>query len=159
MPLKIRWTKKEYLGTALMLFGGCGLFQLFFIFVAQYYLSIGNYVVIILIPIGVTFGLFYCSTIIFDSYAQVDRRKKIKTQFEKSGLKKKKSKKILNFPVSKPLLIIYAIFIPGFFISYFICNLFLNNIISFMIAENLPTIVSFFVANLIEKNYAKVQRI
>ncbi|MFX1395116.1 MAG: hypothetical protein ACFFAH_16305, partial [Promethearchaeota archaeon] len=78
MPLRIRWAQKEYFGVALMLFGGCGLIQLFFIFVAQYFLSIGNYLVVILIPIGATFALFYTSTIIFDSYAQVQRKRKIK---------------------------------------------------------------------------------
>ncbi len=157
MPLRIRWKSKEYLCIALMLFGSCGLFQLFFIFVAQYLLGIGNYYVVILIPIGITFALFYCTTIIFESFAQVERRRKIK-RFKKLRIKREKLRKLLEFPIVRPLLITFAIFSPLFFISYFICNLLLNNIVSFIIAENLPTIICFLIANLIEKNYGRIRR-
>ena len=51
MPLRIRWSSKEYMGIALMLLGGCGGVQLLFIAIAQYILSIGNFIVLILIPI------------------------------------------------------------------------------------------------------------
>ncbi len=159
MPLKIRWSQKEYLSIALMLLGGCGLFQVLFIFIAQYLLSVGNYLVVILIPIAVTFGLFYASTIIFDSYAQVERRKKIKRQFQKSIFKKEKIIRFLTFPITRPLLIVFAIFTGFFFSSYFICILYLDNVTSFLIAENLSTIACFFVANIIEKNYGRVRKL
>ena len=158
MPLRIRWAQKEYFGIALMLFGGCGIIQVFFIFVAQYFLSIGNYLVIILIPTGATFALFYASIVIFDSYAQVQRKRKIKRRFAKKIFDKARFKKYLEFPVVRPLLIIFLIFTPLFFIAYFISNIWFNNIISFIIAENIGTIICILVSNLIEKYYAKVQR-
>ena len=157
MPLKIRWAQKDYLSIALMLFGACGLFQAIIIFIAQYFLSIGNFLVIIIIPIGVTIALFYCSIIIFDSFAQVERRRKIRSQFRKLS-ENKKLKKFLLFPIVRPLLILFSIFTALFLASYFISYLYLTNIISFIIAENIGTFVCLLVANLIEKSYGKVQR-
>jgi hypothetical protein len=158
MPLKIRWTKKEYFSLALMLLGACGLFQALIIFISQYFLSLGNHLVLILIPIFVTLALFYASTIIFESFAQVERRQKIKRQFQKSVFRREKLIRFMNFPITKPMLIIIAIFIPLFLSSYFISILYVNNIISFLIAENMSTIVCFLVANLIEKRHGRVQK-
>ena len=158
MPLKIRWIKREYFGIALMLFGLCAIFQAFYIFIAQYFLSIGNYLVIILIPIGVIFALFYCSIIIFESYAQVQRSRKIKRGFAKRIIDKVRFRKFLQFPVVRPLLIIFAIFSVFFFPSYFISIIWFNNIYSFVIAEVLGAIACIFVANIMEKHYAKIQR-
>ena len=158
MPLKIRWTQKEYFGTGLILLGACGLFQVFIIFIAQYLLSIGNYVVIILLPIGVSIVLFYVSTIIFDSYAQIKRRAKIKHQFKKGKSGRLGIRRILDSDIVKPVLIIIVIFTPLFFIFYFISQIWFNNIISFIIAENVGTIVCVFVSNIIERRYARVQR-
>ena len=158
MPLRIRWGQKEYLSIAFMLFGACGLFQVFYIFIAQYFFGIGNYVVVILIPLGVTFALFYASTVIFDSYAQVKRRKKLKQRFAKSIFGKERVKRFLEFPVVRPLLIIFIVFSACFFPSYYISQVYFNTIISFIIAENIGTIVCILVANLIEKVYGRVQR-
>lgn len=141
-----------------MLFGACGLFQVFIIFISQYFLSVGNYLIIVLIPVVVTVALFYASTIIFESYAQVERRQKIKKQFQKSITKREKLKRFLRFPITKPLLIIFSIFSASFFSSYFISNIYLNNIISFLIAENVATIICFLSANLIEKQYGRVRK-
>ena len=157
MPLNIRWSQKDYLSIALMLFGACGIFQVVIIFIAQYFLSIGNILVIVLIPIGVTVALFYCSIIIFDSFAQVERRRKIKSQFQKSSYYTK-LKKFLYFPIIRPLLIIFTIFIAIFLASFSISFFYLNNTLSLIIAENLATFVCLLVANLIEKSYGKVQR-
>jgi hypothetical protein len=155
MPLKIRWVQKDYFSIGLMLFGACGLFQALIIFIAQFFFSIGNYLVIILIPIGVTIALFYCTTIIYDSFSQVERRKKISKQFQKF-IQIKKIKRILLFPIARPILIVVIVFITIFFSSYFISFIYLNNIYSFIIAENLATIICLLTANAIEKNYAKV---
>ena len=157
MPLNIRWVQKDYLSIALMLFFACGIFQAAIIFVAQYLFGIGNILVVVIIPIGVTIALFYCSIIIFDSFAQVERRKKIKSQFQKSS-QFSKIKKILFFPIIRPLLIIFTIFIAIFLASYFIIFFYLNPIFSFIIAENIAAFVCLLVANLIEKSYGKVQR-
>jgi hypothetical protein len=157
MPLNIRWSQRNYLSIALMLFGACGIFQVVIIFIAQYFLSIGNTLVIVLIPIGVTVALYYCSIIIFDSFAQVERRRKIKSQFQKSSYYTK-LKKFLYFPIIRPLLIIFTIFIAIFLASFSISFFYLNNTFSFIIAENLATFVCLLVANLIEKSYGKVQR-
>ena len=158
MPLKIRWLKREYSGIALMLFGLCAIFQAFYIFIAQYFLSIGNYIVIIVIPVGVIFALFYCSIIIFESFAQVQRSRKITRRFAKRITEKARLRKALQFPVVRPILIIIAIFSVFFFPSYFISIIWFNNLYSFIIAEFMGAIACIFVANIIERHYAKIQR-
>lgn len=158
MPLRFRWSSKEYISIAIMLFGACGLFQVFFIFVAQYILGVGNHLVVILIPIGATVALFFGVVIIFESFAQVERRKKLKSQFTKSRQNISKIQKILYFPIVRPLTITFPVFTILFFSTYGICYTFLNNILSFVIAENLATVSSLLIANFIEKKYGKIQR-
>jgi hypothetical protein len=157
MPLNIRWRQKDYLGIALMLFGACGLFQAGIIFIAQFAFSIGNLLVITIIPIGVSIALFYCSIIVFDAFAQVERRAKIRSQFRKLR-ENRKLRKFLLFPIVRPLLILFSIFMGVFLLSFGISYFYLTNIISFIIAENISTFVCMLVANLIEKSYGKVQR-
>ncbi|MFW9877004.1 MAG: hypothetical protein ACFFG0_28245 [Candidatus Thorarchaeota archaeon] len=158
MPIRIRWKSKEYFGIALLLLGMCGIIQLFFIYIGQYFLAIGNYFVVILIPIGITLATFYASIIIFESYAQVERREKLRSQFRKSKTYSSRLKQILDFPITKPLIIIFGIFTPIFFMTFFICTLFMNNTISFLTAENFSAIICLLIANLIEKNYGRVKR-
>ena len=158
MPIRFRWTSKEYIPIALMLFGACGLFQALFIFIAQYFLGVGNYIVIILIPIGATIALFFGVVLIFESFIQVEKRKKLKTQFQKSRKQTSKLRNFLYFPVVRPLIIVFPIFAAIFFITFVISLTFLDNVISFLIAENLATLISLLVANFIEKKYAKIQR-
>ncbi|NHJ23611.1 MAG: hypothetical protein EAX89_03490 [Candidatus Lokiarchaeota archaeon] len=158
MPLRFRWTSKEYLPIALMLFGVCGLFQVLFVFIAQYFLSVGNYIVIILIPIGISIALFFGNIIIFESFAQIERKKVLKNQYYKSRSNISKLKIILQFPIIRPLTITFPTFAALFFISFSISTLIINNTISFIVAENVAALVCLLIANLIEKNYAKVQR-
>ncbi|MFX1375290.1 MAG: hypothetical protein ACFFA0_05715 [Promethearchaeota archaeon] len=158
MPIRIRWKSKEYFGIGLLLLGMCGVLQLLLIYIGQYFLGIGNYFVVILIPIGITLATFFAAEIVFESYAQVERREKLRSQFRKSKTYSSKLKQFLNFPITKPLIIIYAVFLSIFFITYFICTLFLNNTISFLTAENTSAIICLLIANLIEKNYGRVQR-
>ncbi len=158
MPIRIRWKSKEYFGIGLLLLGMCGMFQLFFIFVGQYFLGIGNYFVVILLPIGIWAALFFATTIIFESYAQVERREKLRSQFKKSGSKHSTVTKFLIFPITKPMLIIFILFNVFFFSSFFICYLFLNSTLSFLLAENISAIVCLLVANLIERNYGRITR-
>ncbi|MHA1687986.1 MAG: hypothetical protein ACTSUN_01385, partial [Promethearchaeota archaeon] len=143
MPIRIPWTSKdsrEYLGIGLMLLGVCGLIQVFIIFIAQYFLSIGNYLVVILVPIGVSVALFFSSLIIFESFAEVERRKKLKDQYRMEKRARTFVMKLLFYPITRPVLVILFVFLPTFFITYAICILFLDNIFSFVIAENLSTI-------------------
>lgn len=158
MPIRIRWLSREYFGIGLLLLSICGIFQLLFIFIGQYFLEMGNHIVVILIPIGIWIALFFAALIIFESYAQVERREKLSSRFRKSVFKSSKLKKFLNFPITKPLLIIFILFNVFFFSSFFICVLFLNNSIAFLIAENLSAIFCLLVANLIERNYGRVKR-
>ena len=158
MPIRFRWTSKEYIPIALMLFGACGLFQALFIFIAQYFLGVGNYIVIVLIPIGATIALFFGVVLIFESFVQVEKRKKLKTQFQKTRTETSKLKKFLFFPVVRPLIIVFPIFAATFFITFGICLTFLDNVLSFVFSENIATLISLLVANFIEKKYAKVQR-
>lgn len=158
MPIRIRWKSKENLGIGLLILGMSGIIQLFFIFIGQYFLEIGNYFVVILIPLGITVAIFFATMIIFESYAQVERREKLRSQFRKSKITISKLKKILNFPITKPLIIVFAVFSSFFFITFFICNSFLDNTFSFIIAENLSAVVCLLIANFIEKRYGKVQR-
>ena len=158
MPIRFRWTSKEYIPIAFMLFGACGIFQVLFVFLAQYILGVGNYLVVVLIPIGATIALFFGVVIIFESFVQVEKRKKLKSQFQKSRLESSKFRKILYFPIIRPIIIVFPIFAIVFISSYGISLIFLDNVMSFLIAENLATILSLLIANLIEKNYAKIQR-
>jgi len=158
MPIRFRWTSKEYVPIALMLFGACGIFQVLFIFLAQYILGVGNYVVVILIPIGTTIALFFGVVIIFESFVQVENRKKFKNQFQKSRLESSKFRKILYFPIIRPIIIVFPVFAVIFISTYGISLIFLDNVIAFLIAENLATLISLLIANLIEKKYAKIKR-
>ncbi|MFO8018665.1 MAG: hypothetical protein R6U96_08525 [Promethearchaeia archaeon] len=158
MPIRIRWASKEYIGIALMLLGGCGFIQLFIILLSQFVLNVQNYLVIIIIPIGSIFAIFFGSTIIYESFAQVKRRKNLKNQFRKSKIENKIVKRILRFPVSKPLFLTLIIFTVLYFSSFFIVNVFLNNLFSFIVGENVGTIGCLLIANLLEKNYARVRR-
>ncbi len=158
MPIRFRWTSKEYIPIALMLFGACGIFQVLFIFLAQYILGVGNYVVVILIPIGTTIALFFGVVIIFESFVQVEKRKKFRNQFQKSRLESSKFQKILYFPIIRPIIIVFPIFAIIFICTYGICLIFLDSVIAFLISENLATLISLLIANLIEKKYAKIKR-
>ena len=158
MPIRFRWSSKEYMPIALMLLGACGIFQALFIFLAQFILGVGNYVVVILIPIGTTIALFFGVVIIFESFIQVEKRKKNKSQFQKSRLELSKFRKILYFPVIRPIIIVFPIFTAIFISTYGISLIFLDNVMSFLISENVAAIISLLIANLIEKKYAKVYR-
>ncbi|MFX0136992.1 MAG: hypothetical protein ACFFDN_25365 [Candidatus Hodarchaeota archaeon] len=158
MPIRIRWLSKEYFGIGLLLLSVCGIFQLFFIFIGQYFLAMGNHVIVILIPLGIWVALFFAALIIFESYAQVERREKLKSRFRKTTIKSSKLKKILNFPITKPLLIIFILFNAFFFSIFFIFVLFLSNSMSFLLAEVLSAVFCLLIANLIEKNYGRVKR-
>jgi len=158
MPIRIRWLSKEYFGIGLLLLSMCGIFQLFFIYIGQFFLAMGNHLVVILIPLGIWVALFFAALIIFESYAQVERREKLKSRFRKSTIKSSKLKKILDFPITKPLLIIFILFNAFFFISFFIFVLFLSNSMAFLVAEILSAVFCLLIANLIEKNYGRVKR-
>ncbi len=158
MPIRVRWKSKEYFGIGILLLGMSGLIQLFFIFIGQYFLEIGNYFVVILIPIGITIAIFFATLIIFESYAQIERREKLRSQFRKSMINATKLEKFLNFPITKPLLIVFVVFTSFFFITFFICIIFLDNTFSFIIAENLSAVICLLIASFVEKIYGKVQR-
>jgi hypothetical protein len=151
MPLRIRWKSKDYIGIALMLLGACGLFQAIFILLGQVYLGVNSYFVMILIPIAIVFALFYGTIIIFESYAQVRRREKLRSQFHKKG-EKPVFKKFFSFPITKPLLIIFSVFVGFFFLFYFILNAFIDEFsLPFVIAENVAAVACLVIANAIER--------
>jgi len=158
MPIRFRWTSKEYLPIALMLFGACGIFQVLFIFLAQFILGVGNYLVVIIIPTGTTIALFFGLVIVFESFVQVEKRKKSRSQFHKSRIELSKFRKLLYFPIIRPIIIVFPIFTAIFFSTYGICLIFLDNVIAFLISENLAVIISLLIANLIEKKYARINR-
>jgi len=158
MPIRFRWTSKEYMPIALMLFGACGIFQVLFIFLAQFVLGVGNYLVVILIPVGTTIALFFGVVIIFESFVQVEKRKKMRSQFQKSRIDVSKFRTILYFPIIRPIIIVFPVFAVIFFSTYGISLFFLDNVIAFLISENLAVLISLFIANVIEKKYAKINR-
>jgi hypothetical protein len=141
-----------------MLLGVCGLFQTLFVFIAQYFLGVGNYIVVILIPVGATIALFFGVILIFESFVQVERRKQLKTQFKKSRQAGSKFRSFLRFPIVRPIIVVFPIFTALFFTSYGICITFLDNVIAFLISENIATLVSLLIANFIEKKYAKIKK-
>ncbi len=157
MPLKIRWKSKEYLCFGLMLLGAVGLFQTLFIFLAQIIFGVTNYFVLILIPVGVIFALLYGTIIIFETYAQVRRRKKLRSQFH-SKKEEELYKKILKFPITKPILIMFGSFFLFFLMSYGISVLFVDAQLSFVIAENVATVLFLLLSNWIEIYFARARR-
>jgi hypothetical protein len=159
MPIKIRWTSKEYFGIGLLLLGMSGISQLYFIYIGQYFLALGSHLVAILIPIGIWVAFFYATLIIFESYAQVERRQKLRSRFRKRIDKSSKLKKFLDFPITKPLLIVFVLFNIFFFTTFFISASFLTNSMAFLTAEILSAISCLLIANLIERNYGRVKRL
>ncbi len=159
MPIRIRWTSKEYFGSLLLLLGMSGISQLYFIYIGQYFLSMGNHIVAILIPIGIWVALFYATLIIFESYAQVERREKLRSRFRKTLSKSSKLRRFLDFPITKPILIVFILFNVFFFITFFTSVLFLDNSMAFLTAEVIGAIFILLVANLIERNIGRVRRI
>ncbi len=158
MPIRFRWTSKEYMPIALMLFGACGIFQVLFIFLAQFILGVGNYLVVILIPVGTTIALFFGVVIIFESFVQVEKRKKMRSQFQKSRMGVSKFRRILYFPIIRPIIIVFPVFAVIFFSTYGISLIFLDNVLAFLISENVAVLISLIIANIIEKKYAKINR-
>jgi hypothetical protein len=158
MPLKIRWSSKEYISIALILLGSCGLFQVLIIAISQYLLSVGNYLIITIVPFGTIFALYFASLMIYEAFAQVDRKDKIKRQYIKSRSYSSKMKAILNNSIARPLMINFAFFTTFFFITFFISLSFNNNQISFLVAEITAGVLCLLIANYFEKNYAKVRR-
>ncbi len=158
MPIRIRWTSKEYFGATLILLAMNGMIQLFFIFIGQYVLEMGNHIILILIPIGVWVAIFFASLIIFESYAQVERREKLKSRFSKKIAKYSTIKKFLDFHLTKPLLIVFIVFNGFFFSSFFISTLFLDKAMSFLTAEIISAISCLLIANIIERNYGRIHR-
>ncbi len=160
MPLRIRWKSDEYLPFALLMLGACGLLQVLFVFIAQYFLRIGDYLIIVVIPIAITGALFLSTKILFEGYAQVKRRRKLKNQFKKKGSLDSKTQKILAFPISKPIIIIFALFTGSFIATYAICAAAasLDVILSFLISENVGAVVCIFFADYFERYYAKIRK-
>jgi len=159
MPIRIRWTSKEYFGILLLLLGMSGISQLYFIYMGQYFLSMGNHIVAVVIPIGIWLALFYATLIIFESYAQVERREKLRSRFRKTISRSTKFKKFLDFPITKPLLITFILFNIFFFSTFFISVLFLSHSMAFLTAEVISAIICLLFANLIERNYGRVRRL
>ena len=143
---------------ALMLFGACGIFQVLFIFLAQFILGVGNYLVVILIPVGTTIALFFGVVIIFESFVQVEKRKKKISQIQKSRMGVSKFRRILYFPIIRPIIIVFPVFAVIFFSTYGISLIFLDNVLAFLISENVAVLISLIIANIIEKKYAKINR-
>jgi hypothetical protein len=158
MPLKIRWTSKEYIHFAILLFSACGLFQVLYIYLGQYILDVGNYIVVILIPTGVVVALFFASIIIFEAFAQVERNARLRRQFKKSKGYSSRMKSFLYFPIVRPLFITFIFFTVFFFVIYSISLIFLSPQNSYLLAEVSSGIICLLIANLFEKNYAKVRR-
>jgi len=153
MPLRIRWKSKDYIGIALILIGACGLLQAIFILIGQVFLGVNNYFVMIIIPIGIMIALFYGTIIIFESYAQIKRREELRRQFH-ARREKTIFKKFINFPVTKPLLIMTSVFVLFFIIFYLILNIFLEGQLSFVFAETISVIFFLLISNAIERYYA-----
>jgi hypothetical protein len=158
MPLKIRWSSKEYIHYAILLFAASGLFQVLYIFLGQYLLDVGSYVIVIIIPTGVVVALFFASIIIFEAYAQVERSERLRRQFKKAKGYSSRIKSFLYYPIVRPLLITFIFFTVFFFIIYSISLIFMSPQGSYLLAEISSGIGCLLIANGFEKNYAKVRR-
>ena len=158
MPLKIRWSSKEYIHYAILLFAASGLFQVLYIYLGQYLLDVGNYVIVVIIPTGVVVALFFASIIIFEAYAQVERNERLRRQFKKSKGYSSRIRSFLYFPIVRPLLLTFIFFTIFFFVFYSISLILVSTQDSFLIAEIGAGIACLLIANVFEKNYAKVRR-
>jgi hypothetical protein len=158
MPIRFNWSSKEYIPIAFIFFGISGLFQALLVFISQYLLGVGNHLVVILIPIGITIALYFGDIIIFESFAQVERKKRLKSQFSKGRFNISKFRKLVSYPLTRPIAILLPVFTIIFFIVYFISVVFLNRIGSFILAENIAAVICLLIANLVEKKYARIQR-
>ncbi|TXT55083.1 MAG: conserved membrane protein of unknown function [Promethearchaeota archaeon] len=158
MPIRIRWLSKDRLGIALMFLGACGLFQVLFIFIAQYLAKVGNYLVLIVIPMGVTLALFFSAIIIYESFIQIKRREKLRSPYKKADTIEKKLIKFLSFPIVRPILIIIGVFTAFYLISFFVSLAFFPNLIAFVLAENIAAVSALLIANYIETRYAKIRK-
>ena len=158
MPIRFNWSSREYISIALIFFGISGLFQTLLVFIAQYLLGVGNHLVVILIPMGITVALYFGDIIIYESFAQVERKKRLKSQFNKARFDISKFRKLLTYPLTRPLAILLPLFTIIFFIVYFISVVFLNRIGSFILGENVAAVICLLIANLIEKKYARIRR-
>lgn len=157
--MPIRWISKENIGIALILLGACGFLQIFYVFISQYFLSVGSYLVIVIISSGATVCLFFASIVLYESFDQISRRKNLKSQFHRFQKEHPAFQKFLDFPITKPLILISIVFSLMFIISFPISNIYLDSKMSYIMAENIGVIVCLFVANFIEKNYARLKRI
>jgi cobalamin synthase len=155
MPIRIRWTQGKHLGLGLMIIGLCGLFQVIFVAFAQYLFLIGSLYAVLLIPLGAVIGLVLASVMIFESFADVERRQKIKSQFRKKQYKKTT---FWSFPIVKPLVICFITFTLVFILAYLLSILTLTPFQSFLIAENIATMASIVFAYYIERYWAKIKR-
>ncbi|MHA1509293.1 MAG: hypothetical protein ACTSO6_11385 [Promethearchaeota archaeon] len=82
----------------------------------------------------------------------------MRSQFQKSRVGSSKFRAILYFPIIRPILIVFPVFTVIFFSTYGISLIFLDNVLAFLISENLAALISLLIANLIEKKYAKINR-
>ncbi len=157
MSLKISWKSKENLGTALIFLGASGLLQTLFILIAQYGFQVGNYVAVIIVPIGVSLTLYLSLIVTFEVFAQLERKAKILKPFQKKKTKKRqKIKSLFNNSILKPVLIIFSCFTGISLATYAISIILVNSFISFLIAENLAAVLCIIIANYFEKYYAGI---
>ena len=138
--------------------GACGLFQVLYIFLGQYFWNVGNYVIVIAIPTGLVVTLFFASIIIFEAFAQVERNQRLRRQYKKSKGYSSRIKSFFYFPIVRPLIITFIAFTIFFFVTYSISLIFLTSQISYVIAQVVSGIACLLIANYFEKNYAKVRR-
>ncbi|QEE17698.1 hypothetical protein DSAG12_03536 [Promethearchaeum syntrophicum] len=158
MPIKLNWIKGKNLGLSLIFLGMMTLLQVLFILIAQYALSIGSIYSVILVPIGVIIATFYATLVIFESKTEMSQYRgnfqKRKQKTQKKAQKSNKLKEILskiNWVYARPVLIIAAIFIGGFWITYLIIfSLFEDQTVVYVIAEIVGAILSLVFATYIE---------
>ena len=154
MPLKLNWVRGKYLGVTLLFTGAMGLVQaLIIVPFAQYGVDVGSLYVIIMVPIICTFLLTYSAQILYESYAQVPKKRppRVKKWHDKV-------RKFLRRELVRPSFIVIVSFLLLFFIFYGIFSG-LKSVNSFLIAENVGAIGALILATVLEKRIVPPERI
>ncbi len=157
MPRKnqgILWMSKDFIYINLIILSLCGFFQFFILLLSNYFFKIEYYSMVISLVIGVTLPMFWASDNILQTYMKYDQRFQLRDQYKKRR-KREESKRqmILAIPIIKSLLIVFSMFTIMFFTVFFICYMFIDNYMSFFIAEHSGWITCIITSTNIKKYY------
>ncbi|MHA1732070.1 MAG: hypothetical protein ACTSU5_09005 [Promethearchaeota archaeon] len=153
MPIRIRWSKGEFLGLAFVFLGIMMLFQLLFIVHGQYITSVGSIYAIILVPVGVSLSLTFATIIVYEALAQRARTSRIRKTHGKGkmAIERPPFWKTHTFHSCVSVFVLFFLF---YLAAFAVTIEYLESMQSFIIAENSGAIGTLVVVSLFESQYA-----